>query len=361
MNHVPGVGEALVVEIDRVLGREDHAHAERPRLLQQRQQRQLRRRVRDRREVAEDLVHVDDRAQAGGARTALRIQPSISFSSSETKNIRSASREVGDREDREPRLALRRVEQRADVERLALEPGVESGRGQEVVEPRSPARTRSFAGKNESRSSTPTLATGGVLDLLDERRQVEVPPVAPRGLEELREQDVLAALHRVGLDAEEPEQARRGGPDPLAEELRVVARRAGAGAANDLRIDTGSPPCCRACRLRSRRRRAGRGSARRPGPRLPSPSARARPAGAAYSSGVTPLRRASSSLIHGREVLRAEIREGQQRFARSPLGSMISAGMPSRGASSSSPRQSPVLPLPVMPTHTAWVTRSLES
>ena len=41
-----GVGEPLVVEVDRVLRRQHHAQAERARLLEQRQQRRLRRRVR---------------------------------------------------------------------------------------------------------------------------------------------------------------------------------------------------------------------------------------------------------------------------------------------------------------------------
>ena len=46
MNHVPAFDERLVVEVDRVLRREHHADAERARLLQQREHRRLRRRVR---------------------------------------------------------------------------------------------------------------------------------------------------------------------------------------------------------------------------------------------------------------------------------------------------------------------------
>ncbi len=45
----------------------------------------------------------------------------------------------------------------------------------------------------------------------------------------------------------------------------------------------------------------------------------------------------------------------------SPLGSMAMTGMPSMAASSSSVRQSPVLPLPVIPTQTACVVRSFDS
>ena len=62
------VGEAFVVEVDGVLRREYAAQSECACLLEQRQHRYLRGRVRGRREVAEDLIHVEDRAQAGGAR-----------------------------------------------------------------------------------------------------------------------------------------------------------------------------------------------------------------------------------------------------------------------------------------------------
>ena len=49
------------------------------------------------------------------------------------------------------------------------------------------------------------------------------------------------------------------------------------------------------------------------------------------------------------------------RFPRSPLGSIAIAGIPSSAASSSSVTHRPVFPLPVMPTHTAWVVRSFAS
>ena len=62
------VREALVVQINRVLRGKHHTHASCSSLLQQRKQRQLRRRIRGRREVAEDLVHVDECPQTCGAR-----------------------------------------------------------------------------------------------------------------------------------------------------------------------------------------------------------------------------------------------------------------------------------------------------
>ena len=59
-----GVRQPLVVEIDRILRRQHDAEAERARLLHQQQQRRFRRRIRHRRHVAGDFVHVEQRAQA---------------------------------------------------------------------------------------------------------------------------------------------------------------------------------------------------------------------------------------------------------------------------------------------------------
>jgi len=67
------VGEALVVQVDRVLGGHQHAQAEGAGLLEQADQRLLARRVHDRREVAVDLVDVEQRPQAG--RAALVADP----------------------------------------------------------------------------------------------------------------------------------------------------------------------------------------------------------------------------------------------------------------------------------------------
>ena len=59
-------------------------------------------RVRDRRKVAEDLVHVEQRAQAASSPADARIHATISFRSSVTKNMRSAS----------DRCAIERIETR---------------------------------------------------------------------------------------------------------------------------------------------------------------------------------------------------------------------------------------------------------
>ena len=148
---------------------------------------------------------------------------------------------------------------------------------------------RSFAGKNDSRSSTPIALHRRLLDLLDQRGEVEVLPVLPGVAEDRREQDVLAALDRVGVDAEQAEQAGRGRGDALAEQLAVVEDRL-LGRGERLEDRHGDARrCCRACRSRSRRRRAAAGCGRRPGPSSPGPSSTAPPAAAANCSGVDAL------------------------------------------------------------------------
>ena len=128
-NQVPVFAEALVVEIDRVLRRQHHADAERARLLEQRQQRRLRRRVRDRRKVAEDLVHVEDRAQA--RRAGLPAHPGHDLVEQQRHEEHALGvAEVRDREDRDARLPFRRVEQRSP-DRAARPPSIARSRRRE--------------------------------------------------------------------------------------------------------------------------------------------------------------------------------------------------------------------------------------
>ena len=67
---------------------------------------------------------------------------------------------------------------------------------------------RSFGGKNASRSSTPSRSNGGFWIARMSAGDVEVAPVASTRSRGGCDEDVLAALHRVGVDPEEREQAR---------------------------------------------------------------------------------------------------------------------------------------------------------
>ena len=167
-------------------------------------------------------------------------------------------------------------------------------------------------------------------------------------------------LHRIGVDADQAEHARGGGADAVAQALRRRRSTLRGGAANELRIDSGS---------------AGRAAGRVDGE--VGGVAQARDARAVLAPSARPffhslglLRRECVGRRPARARLvlvdpRAEVCRAagcgnvSSRLPRSPLGSMAIAGMPSMAASSSSARHSPVLPLPVMPTQTACVTRSL--
>ena len=81
---------------------------------------------------------------------------------------------------------------------------------------------RSLAGKNASSSSTPMRVNGGVWICWMSATEIEVGAREPGGLEQLGEQDVLARLQRVGLDAGEAQQAGRRRLEPLAQQVAVL-------------------------------------------------------------------------------------------------------------------------------------------
>ncbi len=224
-----GVGEALVVEVDGVLGRQHDAQPERARLLEQRQQRLLGGRLRGRREVAEDLVHVEQRAQAGRARLAAHPgQHGVQQQRHEEHAL--GVREVRDREDRDAGLAGVAAQQLAHVERHALHPELEARRGEQVVE-RQRQLEAILLRVERVEIEHADLGERRLLDLGDERGDVERLAVGPRGAQDAREQDVLAALDRVGVDPEQRQQAGRDRADLIAHGLRVGAiggRREGA-------------------------------------------------------------------------------------------------------------------------------------
>ena len=220
---------------------------------------------------------------------------------------------------------------------------------------------RSFDGIERLQVEHADLRDRRRLDLLDQAAKIEVLPLPPGAVENRRKQDVLAALDRIGVDADQPEQAGHRRADALAQQLGVV---------EDLRRRRGE-------RFEDRHRQSGVAARRVDGEvgrvaqsldalAVLSPLAQALlpqapPAGPHSRSETSPFLRASSSLIQGAKSSPRSSGNVSSRLARSPLGSMTMAGMPSIAASSSSPMQRPVLPLPVMPTHTAWVTRSFES
>ena len=117
-----GVRDRLVVDVHRVLRRQDHAEAERPRLLHQGHDRLLGGRVRRGRQApARDLVHVEHRSQAGG--TALLAHPGDELREHEGHHeLAFLVGEVGDGQDGTTGAAVGPEQHRCDVERFTLGP-----------------------------------------------------------------------------------------------------------------------------------------------------------------------------------------------------------------------------------------------
>ena len=81
---------------------------------------------------------------------------------------------------------------------------------------------RSSAGKNWSRSNTPSLRIGGDGIIPTSVIRSSAAPLAPRVVHEVRQQDVLAARQRIGVDADQAEQAGDVALDLVGDRLGVA-------------------------------------------------------------------------------------------------------------------------------------------
>ena len=219
-----GVGQRLVVEIHRVLRRQDETQAVSTCLLEQSEEQFLAGRIRGGRQIAKHLVHVEDCAQA--RRALLRAHPADDLRQQHRNEEHAlVVAEVRNRQDRHARLARVGVEQALRVERLALHPRGEAGRGQQVV--------------NLHREAEAILlriegleihhADAGdrrALNSRDQRGEIEVAAGAPFVIEDLRYQDVLAAGQRIRVFPEQGQHAGGRRLDALAVQIGVVHYRA---------------------------------------------------------------------------------------------------------------------------------------
>ena len=174
-----------------------------------------------------------------------------------------------------------------------------------------------------STSNTPELAHRRGLDLADQRREVEVAPCPPGVLDQVREQHVLPARERVGLDADQPEQARHDTLDLVPQRLRLglPRERRRLQRADHVRAARRRPS--RACRSSPRRRRAARGCAPARCPARPGPPSSPPRSSRRARRRAMPAARASSSLIHGRKSDGARSGKASSRLPMSPFGSRI--------------------------------------
>ena len=181
-------------------------------------------------------------------------------------------------------------------------PGGKAGRGDDVVERhRQPKAV--LLGIEGVQVNTPSCCEGRLLDADDQLGQVQVLPRAPGVLNDVGEQDVLAAAHRVGLDPHQTQQAPTQCPGSRSRSVSLSVSQSSSGAleaAHD--AHRAARPPNRACRWRTPPLPSARGCA--PAPRPSSPAPRASLAcAAAKSSGVRPLRRGVVRVDPGQEIL----------------------------------------------------------
>ena len=238
------------------------------------------------------------------------------------------------------------------------------GRGEQVVELHRERRTAPSAGRTRrgrARRPSRRAASGSAGSAPARSRSLPGLPRASRGC--FDEQDVLAALDRIGVDAEQRQQARRRGRDPLAQ--RSASSRIGRRRCGERLEDRHRQAGAAAGRVDGEVGRVAQalGSARRPGPSRPSPFCQSSACCAANASRRHALAgAASSSSTHGRKSAGARSGKVSSRLREVALRDRSrSPGCRRSRPPRAAPMQSPVLPLPVMPTHTACVTRSLES
>ena len=167
----PGVGDRLVVDVDRVLGGQHDAQPERAGLLHHRHDRLLGRRVGRRGQVAHHLVHVQQRPQIGGA--ALASHPRDDLGQQHRGDeLALLVGQVSRGEDGAAGRAVGGVEQRLHVERLARRPRSERRGGEETVELHR-QRGAVLGGEELLQLEHAELADRRLLHLADQRRQVE--------------------------------------------------------------------------------------------------------------------------------------------------------------------------------------------
>ena len=128
--------------------------------------------------------------------------------------------EVGDREDRDPRTPVRRSEEEIDVEGIAGEPSIKPRTREEMVEGDCKLvallpRVEAFQVQN------PDFLNFWVLNARDKELDVEGLLAGPGLGDDRHEEEVFAALYRVGFDAEKAEQASDDAKRLLADRLSI--------------------------------------------------------------------------------------------------------------------------------------------
>ncbi len=189
------IGERLVVQIDRILRRQQTPQTERPPLFQHGYHRALRRRIRRRREIAVNLIHVKQRAQGG--RATLRPHPAEHLIEQQAYEEHALGIvQVSDGKNGDAWLAIIAMQHLRHIQGSALKPSRETRRCQQAVELHSQRLPGLFRIK-ALQVNHPHLAEVRTLNLADQFFQIQPPALRPFTLENRPEQHRLRALRPV--------------------------------------------------------------------------------------------------------------------------------------------------------------------
>ena len=128
---------------------------------------------------------------------------------------------MGNVDDRQPRLFIGRVEQLLHVERIAFHPGREAGGRQQIVQLHRQRRAI-FDRKERFEIDEADFRKRRRLDGANHARQIETLAGAPGLFENLRQQNMLAAAHRIGFDAQQRQQTRHRGDQLFSQRIGIV-------------------------------------------------------------------------------------------------------------------------------------------
>ena len=204
----PDVAERLVVEVDGVLGGEQHAGAERPALLEQGEQRRLGRRHRRGRQDPLHLVEVEQDAQALRAR--LGAHPREQGGEQQREERRAARARRGGRGRGScARGASAEPDQGLDRERRAPRPGSERRAREHGVEGEQELLALLRAGRRSRRRARRSGLTGGsAICWISSARSMRLS-LPPGVVEQRRQQHVVAVGERVAAAVRPAPAARR--------------------------------------------------------------------------------------------------------------------------------------------------------
>ena len=164
-------------------------------MLEQRHHRALRRRIRTRRQIAENFIHVEQGTQR--SRAILRAHPTqhLVHQQAHEKHPLGITK-VSDRKNRNPRLARRRVQHARNVERRTFQPCRKTRRCKQVVEFQGQHLTRLLRKERLNVDDT-NLVECRLLNVPHQGLERDILPSRPGLLENGRKQNRFRAFDRI--------------------------------------------------------------------------------------------------------------------------------------------------------------------